>query len=313
MLKVMLAKSYAAAQAVADNGNNWVVIETEYGGQTLGIEHPNVLMECNHHGELQANEAPSLSCYQCQTRYDNFIISHIDLDVLYGMLWAAGWLKKTKTTMMLAKLIAKADVDGFHVIDEELKRVPQSVKEKYLAIGYLVNSWVFNDDGQDIKDISKETHKLLLRIKDIIIDGVNPEQIALYEKWFNEQQKVVKDHLLDVYDLCDEHKLFIYRAKFSLTSAYTIDDLKASMIVQYNEQSKSITLSCYDENVATHFFGEKGVIAPLTQFFGEGAGGKKTIGGTPREINIQPEMLQAFINFLLREYLNIPEIEEVTL
>jgi hypothetical protein len=310
MINVVLAKSYSAAVEVATNGKDWVAIETEYGENTLGLEHPNVIKACNHHGEHQMNEAPAIQCSYSDKRYDNFIVSHIDLDVLFGILWSAGWLKKTNITRALSELVAKADIDGFHTINDMLDNMPLEIKERYYAIGYLVNSWVFNDDGKLIKDISKETHKLLLRVKDIIIDGAQKEQIALYEQWMLEQKKVVKKHLQMVHKICDGY-FFAFRAPFSLITAYSIDDMKAKIIIQYNEQSKSITLGCYDEKTAERFFGSQGVIEPLVKFFGDGAGGKKTVGGTPRESNIQPEMLNAFIEFIFREYLNIPETIEV--
>lgn len=311
MLKVVLAKSYQAAVEVADSGEDWVAIETEYGNQTLGEEHPNIIKACNHHGELQHNDAPAIQCSSSNRRYDNFIVSHIDLDVLFGILWSAGWLKKTNITRALSELVAEADINGFHTIDKMLDTMPQEVKERYYAIGYLTNSWIFNDNGQNIKDLSKETHKLLLKIKDIIVNGATEEQIAQYEQWLIAQKTVVKKHLQGVYHLCNKQHMFVFRARFSLVTAYEIDNLKAIMIVQYNEQSKSITFSCYNQEIAERFFGKDGVITPLKKFFGDGAGGKITVGGTPREAIIQPEMLNAFVEFLFREYINVPDVKVV--
>jgi len=310
MLKVVLAKSYNAATEVANSGDRWVAIETEYGGSTLGTEHPNVIKACNHHGDLQTNDAPAIQCIGTD-RFDNFIVSHIDLDVLFGILWSAGWLKKTDISLKLSELVAEADINGFHTILDSLEKTPEHIVERYYAIGYLVNSWMFNDDGKDIKDLSKETHKLLLRIKDIIINGASKEQVELYENWLLEQKKVVKKHLIGVYNLCNNNHMFVFRARFSLATAYDINNLHASIIIQYNEQSKSITIGCYDKKIAQDYFGVHGVITPLRKFFGDGAGGKVTIGGTPREAAIQPEMLDAFIQFIFREYLNIPEVKEI--
>jgi hypothetical protein len=316
MLRVCLAKSYDDAINFLKNVDGaWVAIETEYGDNVLDSNHPKVDLSLNHHGSLQNEDAPALIYKKhLKKRYDNFIISHIDLDVLFGILWTAGWLKKTTTTKLLSKLVATADIYGFHAVAPILETIPQNIAERYYAIGYLANSWVINDNGQSLVDISREVHKLLLRIKDIILDGASPEQISLYTNWFAEQEKAAKIHLKEIKPLCrgNGDNLFIFRAPFSLTTAYEIGNIQAKVIVQYNEQSKSISLSCFDEQVAHQYFGEIGVIEPLQKFFGEAAGGKKTIGGTPRDQDIQPEMLSAFVEFLFREYFNVPEVVDLT-
>ncbi len=313
MLKVILAKSYDDAKKVANSGGAWVAVETEYGVKTLGKEHQNVALELNHHGEHQNRDAPALAYkLNLDVRYDNFIISHIDLDVLFGILWTAGWLKKTKTTLELSKLVALADTEGFHIAKSKLEFAPEELAQKYYAIGYLANSWVINDDGKNVKDVSKEIHKLLLRIKDIILGSVTSDQIQKYNQWFIEQDKVAKLHLKEIKSLNEDENLFVYRAPFRLTTAYSIDNIKASIIVQYNEQSKSISLSCFDTEVAKRFFGPSGVITPLKKYFGKDAGGKNNVGGTSRSHDIQPEMLQGFLEFLYREYLNIPEVIDLS-
>jgi len=310
MIKVIIAKTYEAAVATAASGEDWVAIETEYGFNTLDDSHQNVIQSYNHHGKLQHNDPPSIQCMDDKNVYDNFIVSHIDLDVLFGILWSTGWLKKTFVTQSLAELIAEADISGFHQIENILEKTPVNIKKKYFAIGYLVNSWFFNDSGLETKDISKEVNKLLLKIKDIIISGPTPEQVDDYTRWLFEQRKAAKRSLKYMYPLLDDKKLFIFKAGFSLTNAYKIEDFQADIIIQYNENSKSITLSCYDDNLTKIYFGEEGVIKPLVDFFGPEAGGKFSIGGSPRNLVIQPEIMDAFISYVNREYLNIPTINK---
>jgi len=314
MIQVILAKSYSDARNFLESAEgNWVAIETEYGHETIDESCPAVDLSLNHHGDLQHIEAPALIYKKDIKRYDNFIVSHLDLDVLFGILWTAGWLKKTTVTKKLSEYIAFADNFGFHFAKSKIEQLENSkIVERYLAIGYLINSWIINDDGKPIADISKEVHKLLLRIKDIILGGATKEQVALYKEWFAQQEKAAKQHLQEIRKICPLDNLFIFRAPFSLTTAYKLGDIEAKIIVQYNEQSKSISLSCFDELISKKYFGKDGVIEPLKKFFGEKAGGKKTIGGTPRDQNIQPEMLYAFIDFLYREYFNVPEIMDLT-
>jgi len=314
MLNVILAKSSKeAAAAVCDSGKAWVAIETEYGNNTIDTSYNGVEVALNHHGDLQDMEAPALAyTKKIKKRYDNFLISHIDLDVLFGILWTAGWLKETKLTIGLSNLVAMADINGFHTIKPLLNEMPDSVVDRYYAIGYLVNSWVINDHGQTVKNISKEVHKLLLRIKDIILNGATNDQIIQYKQWFAKQEKAAKAHLREIRSLCNGENLFVFRAPFSLTTAYDVGDVQASVIVQYNEQSKSISLGCYDRQIAERYFGKNGVLEPLIKYFGRDAGGKYTVGGTSRSHDVQPEMLSGFIDFLYREYFNIPEIIDLS-
>jgi len=313
MLNVILAKSYDAAIETLGTQTGWVVLETEYGQKTIDERIAGVACALNHHGDLQLNDAPALAYKKnIQTSYDNFLVSHIDLDVLFGILWTAGWLKPTKVTIELAELVATADIKGFHAVKELLSQVDQDIVERYYAIGYLVNSWIINDNGLVQKNISKEVHKLLLLIKDIILNGATPKQIHDYTNWFKEQENAAKKHLLDIReigsDVRSEDKLFVYRAPFRLTTAYEVHNEKAVIIVQYNEQSKSISLSCFNDDIARSYFGRRGVITPLKVYFGSEAGGKCSIGGTSRSHDMQPESLNGFIEFLFREYFNIPEV-----
>jgi len=313
MICVKLAKSYESAKILVDSMVRVVAIETEYGDEVLDSSHKNVSISLNHHGSLQDNLAPAVSYKQFrkQKAFDNFIVSHIDLDVLFGLLWAGGWLKETRITIQLSELVAEADIHGFHLVQRKLDSLPKVIRDKYLAIGYLVNSWIINDNGQVSKDISKEVHKLLLRIKDIILNDVSEVQLQEIETWFAHQNQVAKNHLIEIKDL-GSCNMFLYRAPFSLTTAYLLNEVKADIILQYNEQSRSLTLGCFDEKVALKYFGKTGVIKPLQQFFNEKAGGKMTVGGSPRDIDLQPEVMKAFAAFLDREYFNVPDIKSIT-
>lgn len=310
MICVKLAKSYDAAVEAANDLVDVVAIETEYGDKVLDEGHKNVKIALNHHGDLQKNDAPSLAFkrFRDQKSFDNFIVSHIDLDVLFGLLWAGGWLKETKTTITLSELVAQADIYGFHVMGDTLKNIPKYLANKYFLIGYLVNSWIIKDDGLLLKDVSREVHKLLLKIKDIILNHVDEEQLSDIEDWFLQQKLIAKKHLVEKRTLFDKDTMYVYRAPFSLTTAYKLEDDESKIILQYNEQSRSLTLGCYDDEIAKKYFGKNGVIEPLQKFFGNTAGGKFAIGGSPREINLQPEVLHAFLAFLDREYFNIPKI-----
>jgi hypothetical protein len=311
MLQVYLAKNLEGAIEITKLNENWVAIETEYGDQVLDNSYDRVAASLNHHGHLQGEDPPALAYKHFKNpRYDNFIISHIDLDVLFGILWMAGWLKVTPVTKKLSDMVAQADKFGFHTLKETLEQAPKKIRDMYLTIGYLTNSWIIKDNGATTKDVSKEIHKLLLRIKDVILNGATPDQINQYEEWLDSQAKTVKKHLVQIVPLCNDNKLLVYRAPFKLTTVYMIGDkdIVGEIIVQYHEQSKSITLGCINDEITQKYFGDKGVIEPLQIFFGSEAGGKFSIGGSPRNMDLQPEILSAFVEFLKREYFNIPQV-----
>jgi hypothetical protein len=204
--------------------------------------------------------------------------------------------------------VAHADLNGFHVMPAFFEKKYQSIKNHYYAIGYLVNSWVVNDNGEDCKDVSREVHKLLLRIKDIILDGPTQDQLRAVDNWLEAQEKTASEHLKSINVICEGYRMISVSAPFSLSTAYNIKKISGQIILQYNEQSKSITLSCIDEPTAKKFFGKNGVVTPLQKFFGKKAGGKIAIGGSPRDQDLQPELLTAFQEFLQREYFNVPTI-----
>ncbi len=313
MLQIWLAKSAKEAREVTSTGGRWVAIETEYGDETVDEKDEGVSLSLNHHGELQNQDAPALAYKKnIGEKFDNFIISHVDLDVLFGILWTSGMIKKTSMTTGLSILVAMSDVNGYHTMGPILKKLPSNVREKFWAIGYLLNSWIINGESKTKKDFSDVLYKLLLRIQGIIENDVTPEQIRLYEDWFKSQQASSKKHLREIHKLASSDQLFVYRAPFNLTTAYEVGDQKAVMIVQYHEQAKSITIACYNDAVAKEYFGKRGVLTPLKKYFGKDAGGKMAIGGTSRNHELQPEMLSGFIEFIHREYFNKPEVIDLT-
>ena len=200
MLKVILAKSFkGASSVVTQSDKEWVAIETEYGNRTLDNSLDGVALSMNHHGKLQHEDAPALVYKKHQNmHFDNFVISHIDLDVLFGILWSAGWLKPTPVTAKLSEYIAEADINGFHLVYKKLRNIENPIIHRFFTIGYLVNSWIVNDNGKDVKDVSKEIHKLLLRIKDIILQGTKKEQVVQYKEWFKQQENTAKQHLIKI-------------------------------------------------------------------------------------------------------------------
>ena len=293
-----LCKTYQKAIQLSKNLPKVCAIETEYGDEHFGIKDGAVL-ELLHHGAFSENKPAASQLIDTKLKYDNFIVSHIDLDTIFGIMWAAGFLKKTFITEQLSELISFVDEYGFHkYIATKHNKIDSHVQAKFLNIGKLYSSWKFNtfNDGQDI---SKDIHKLILRIKDIIMKA-NDTTIS---NDFQEKYKIFEKY--SRYELSIPGILIVYVGDIFLLDGYFYNNINHDIVIQYNTGSSSISISCSDEQIAENYFGKNGVLNPLKEFFGPDAGGRKSIGGSPRHLTLQIEMLEAFIKYLKRNYFNI--------
>lgn len=304
MINIRLCVTYDEAVKTASEyfkNNSVVAIETEYGNKYYGKKDGAVL-ELLHHGEKSDNKPASTilipnNSEQLKYKYDNFIISHIDLDTVFGIMWAGGYLKNSKTARTVSELVAYLDINGFYKFKKELLDYNNPFHMKLLAITSLMNFWKIN-----LKTLSKDIHKLILRIRDYIILDV-PEDIKKFlMPDINENifLKNISDDSLSIPKI-----LVTYISNISVTNRYYINNIEYDIILQYNTGSNTITLACQDEKIAEKYFGKTGVIEPLQLFFGDDAGGHKTIGGSPRDKKLQYEYLEAFLKFLKRNYFNI--------
>lgn len=304
MISVFKCKSYDIALQQSKNVKNVVAVETEYGDNFFGVKD-GAVVELLHHGKLSNNWPAATSFYKQELtgRYDNFIVSHIDADTILGIMWAAGFLKPTKLVLKLCELIGEVDVRGFHwFMEHKYNKIPRIIQEKFLAIGSVISSWKFQDKN-DFENISRDVHKLILKIKDLILFPV-PEEIIQRNKNFIEKKEIIKSNSV-VVELSIPGIMVVYKGDTFLLDGYSVNDIDNDIVVHYNTGSNTINISCKDEAIAKKYFGEDGVINPLQTFFNEEAGGRTTVGGSPRDKKLQVEYLEAFVSFIRREYLNI--------
>jgi len=284
-----------------------VAIETEYGDKSYGIKNGAVL-ELLHHGKNANNKSASTFLipkenYKNTLKYSNFIVSHIDLDTVFGIMWAGGYLKNTKSARNISGLVSYLDTNGFYKFKKDCLDINNPDHLKLLAITSLMSFWKISPET-----ISKDIHKLILRIRDYLILGV-PEETKKYV--INNMLKIntIRENAflkkITYSDLCIPKLLVTYISNTSVTDRYLNNNLEYEIIVQYNTGSNSITIACQTEELAIKYFGDNGVIEPLQIFFGNTAGGHKSIGGSPRNSKLQIEYLEAFIKFLKRNYFNI--------
>ena len=312
MIKVINIKNVEAAKKVLNENKDekWCAVECEFGDKAVLVndEFPGVTLSLNHHGEFSDNPPPSLrwDIYESEPVYDNFLVSHIDLDSIFGIMWASKILRPTEIAKEIAKLVALQDVKGFHYIEKHiLPNLETTVKFRFLAIGQMITRLNFEDNGEDIVDISRNVHKIILRIKDIIIDGVPNDVKARLIEWLNKKQFEAQKYLVD--NIPDKLHFFITNSNINLLSAYTLPNSESVINIIYNEDSGILSIACFNEGIAEMYFGENGVITPLQKFFGPLAGGRKTVGGNPRDEKLQKEQAIAFKNFIIKEYINAPK------
>ena len=232
--------------------------------------------------------------------YDNFIISHRDLDTLMGIMWASKFIMPSETAKTIGKLVGLQDVHGFHWMEKNyLNKLDDDIKYRFLDLGLILNTRDFElDNGEVIVDLSKSTHKILLKMKDMITDGPNEKQKKAIDEWLIKKQFEAKK------DLIVGGIINFFKTDKNLLSAYKIDDKFSDLNLIYNYANGSILLSAFSEKIAEKYFGEEGVIKPLQEFFGKDAGGRKSVGGSARHIRNTFEDAKMFYQYLTKHYIN---------
>ncbi len=283
MLNIKLVKDFKKAKELAKELAPCGAIECEYGDNVLTEDYEGVEIAMYHHGKYSNNTPPSerWDVYdKLDKGLDNFIISHIDLDTIIGIMWASKILKPTSIAKEIGRLASIQDLKGFHYIENEiLNNLKPTIKYRFLGAGYIVSNIEIEKTNDIVIDVSRPIHKSILKIKDIIIEGVDEGLKNQVNKWLKEKEL---DALKYQVFFDEENSIRIFNADKNLLSAYTLDDKTSKINIQYNCGNGSITISTYNENIAKELFGENGVITPLKEVFGEEAGGRISVGGTPR-------------------------------
>jgi len=127
------------------------------------------------------------------------------------------------------------------------------------------------------------------------------------EKKEKEALKLVKNYRKDLFNY------FVKNGSINPLAAYKlpIHDTFAKVNIVYNSETGIVTIGAYNEEWAKKLFGEEGVVEPLKKFFGESAGGRCSVGGSPRERFITKEEADSFIEWLNRNYFD-KRVEKIT-
>ena len=302
MIKVILCKNFEKAKEIAKEIKPCVAVECEYGDDVLTEDFEGVELAFYHHGKFAYLPAPSerWDIYEkLEQGYDNFIISHRDLDTLMGIMWASKILKPESLAKKIGELVALQDINGFHWLEKNiLPNLHPDLKYRFLGLGLILSTRDIEvDNGELIKDVSKSTHKIILKLKDMIIDGPNEKQKVAIDNWMNQKKLDAEKDLIFT-----NRKINFFMSDKNLLSAYHVFDFYPDINIVYNYRNGSILISAFDEKIAKKYFGNQGVIRPLKEFFGDKAGGRITVGGTPRDQVYNREKAEEFLKFIIKNY-----------
>lgn len=255
---------------ISNMGIEFVGLELEYGKNVITEKQKGISMVCNHHSQVEDKDKK----YPClaykyiykdnkRQRYNNFILSHFDLDVIFGIGWLSGIFPDTKEFVEMSNTVQLAD-QGFPIMNDK----------KYHKIRYLVNIFkkniIISPDG--IANIKEIVLGLLVKIKDVIFGdisskvekkntkveklNVSTKQINVYGKKYNDYYREGNNFII-----CKTSNLSVY-----------VDPIFA--------EQKDIDIS-----------------KVLQEYFGEEAGGTKTAGGAPRQMELSMGEFYKFIKW----------------
>lgn len=118
-------------------------IEAEWGSRELDESIPNITKVFNHHGNninIPAALAYKELYLDNQSGFtrnyysENFIISHLDADTIFGIGWVSGFFSYTKEMIDLSNLIAEIDIKGYHNTN-----IPEEYTVKFEVIKSIIS------------------------------------------------------------------------------------------------------------------------------------------------------------------------------
>lgn len=299
-MRIVVAKDLEEAKKLArqHRGKYVISIEAEWGD--LALEEPNVDLSLNHHGPRSNNICPAEVGIKRPYLIDNFkdkdkayIISHLDADTIFGIMWLEGYLNpKDDTAKKLSEIVAYSDKNGYHKAAIEYEHLKNTdIGRKWLTIGYLFsrNNKVKTGDITTIFKNIVDATKIIIESKDIASSVIYQE--AYY--WNSKKTKNAKDSLVFVND-----DMLVFKGKHFYCDNYNLFNEPKKVIIQYNTNTNSVLLSAYDKDTAVDLFGKKGVAGMLQDFFGDEAGGHTAIGGSPRNKYISEKDFDNFVQYI---------------
>lgn len=280
-IKILLAPTYELALPF----NNMVeaTVEAEYGDKCINGK----LYTLAHHGSRSANPAPCNTSAVNPIKNGTIIISHIDLDTIGGCLALMGLKPNNKPFWQAVEYI---DVNGAHHIQD----LSQENQDKLNAI-YAWNA--SQNKKERALGIINVTEDILLykSILDIVLNKDHPQNIQLIKQgkeWAKNRTKEVEDRLL----FENEHiRVFQTDGVFCSASYYSpkynqVKDCTITLNTHFN----AITLAFEDGGKR---FNAQEIVQ---QLWGNEAGGRAGIAGSPRNWSLSKDKINKEFNKLIQ-------------
>ena len=261
-------------------------IEAEYGDNVL---KGNTLTLAHHIKEFKNCPAP---CNNFQANSEVFLplndnvlnvgISHIDLDTIGGLAALLGYKYSFQSDFWsVAEFI---DVNGPH----HIHKFPQKIQDLLNAYYGWSSENRFTPTNEDIIDVTETVYQHFEILDNIFqLNGEN-DLIKKGREWATNIQETIEKLLIEENK---DYRVFITNGVFCNASYYS-PALKtiAKVIVVLNKKFNAITISCSDNSI--------NCCQIVQSLWGNEAGGREGIAGSPRGKQMTEQDLQNVINYI---------------
>jgi hypothetical protein len=263
--------------------DNIVGIEAEWGDYCLS-SIDNDVYDIGHHGINKHNQPPSArwDLYKKFNKNTLFIFSHFDLDSVFGCWILEGSIENNDFNKQVSQLIAWIDQHGSHRVAE--------LGELYYRFNPILK--LLSEKLSQMKKNKYDAARIINELRDyyhfIIENG--PENIG--DKEFNNISQEDACNALDK-KLSIQNELHVFISYKNYLNMYQIECSEynyhslSKVNIMYNNNLKRISIGVFDESIAERLFGPEGVDGYLKEFLGPLAGGRKTVGGSPKNMKVE--------------------------
>lgn len=290
---VFISSNFEVAKKLCDKvpkkipGLEFCGIEAEWGNNELTEEMEGVSKVFNHHGKNEnipaalAFEKIYFGNYRTYSS-EYFIISHIDVDTIFGIGWVSGIFPLTKKLMDLSRIFASLDINGYHNL-----KIDENYKKEFTVIMGIVShakKLLKKVKFQNYYNCTPIILKTLVKINSLINN----------EKLLNERYNIIlkEENLNKSYENLllkeSDNNIHIFNKKIN-----DFNNDKHSFIVSWN-----LSLSIYGRDKETV---KKYIPEGLPEFLNKispESGGQFTAAGTKRKKEIPKSIYLKIINEL---------------
>lgn len=286
-INILLASNENVAKAIAkslkshekDNIRYSICgIELEYGKKVVD-EDNNFDVLLNHHLFAKNKKIPCLAFDE--KRCNNFIISHIDSDTIFGIGWVSGYFsyhcnpEQIKILKEISKVLSEIDIKGFHNVDISKYKKQLSCINSFVS---SVKDKIISMKNIDFTNISSIVINILSKIVETIFNA----------KKLNIKYNKIIDSMCDV-KLNEEYStnlVHVFDKKFNDFNKCVSHEF---III------KNYTISIFGRNseIVRKYF-PKGLVPFLNNFFSN-SGGHFSAAGSARSKNVSNKDFEKFI------------------